>query len=569
VSPGGASTLRWTTVSGSTVTLDGSPAASPSGQQSVAVTATRTFTLAATVNGVTTSRSATVQVDDGGSGSLGTPTVTSPGAGETVSVSGVSFAWTAVPGALGYGLRIWIGATGETVFSGSLVGGGSTSTLISLPPGSYKFAVRACGTDFTAPRCGPHATRDFSLVPIAPSGAPTIGSPAQDAALVSSTETLAWSAVARNPLLPAMTYEVVVTRLDDGTTELNINVPDTSTQTIFSFRSGAYRARVRACQAACGSFSPPVDFTVGLGALPSSSPAMGGASVSANTLTVSWSSVPGADLYQIQVVQPPPAGPGGGALTVAARQVSTTSVSLPVPPGAASVVVAACNGDGCGPTSAPTPIAPSGSTLTQASLGQPMAGTVVAGPTALFTWNRVAGDTGSNTTYRLFIQDLSRQSAALDVFTTNNFYAAYFKAEGASHGAQVIANPGLSSEAAGPAVAFNVRGTSSNAPTIVFPANANTRVKAGNVQVGWTPVPGATLYQYFVAVTGQGAATATGVTTELLVQVPLTAMGSGTSYSAIARACPAGALCTAASEAGWGPWSNVAGPGGNTFTVVP
>jgi hypothetical protein len=208
------------------------------------------------------------------------------------------------------------------------------------------------------------------------------------------------------------------------------------------------------------------------------------------------------------------------------------------------------------------------SSLTTANLGQPMAGTIVDGPTALFTWNRIATDTGANTTYRLFIQDLSRQSAALDVFTTANFYAAYVKAEGAAYGALVIANPGLPAETTGPAVAFNVRGSSSAAPTLVFPANASV-VKAGNVQVGWTPVPGATLYQYYVAVTGQSAATATGVTPGLLVQVPLTAAGAGTSYSAIARACPAGATCAPDSEAGWGPWSNLAGPGGNTFMVTP
>jgi hypothetical protein len=182
------------------------------------------------------------------------------------------------------------------------------------------------------------------------------------------------------------------------------------------------------------------------------------------------------------------------------------------------------------------------------------------------TWNRIASDTGTNTRYRLFIQDLSRQSAALDVYTTNNFYGAYFKAEGAAYAAQVIANPGLGSQTTGAAVGFNVRGASSNAPTIVFPAN-NATVTAGNVQVGWTPVPGASLYEYFVAVTGQSAATARGVTTGLLVQVPLAA--SSTTYSAIGRACPAGASCASGSEAGWGPWSNQAGPGGNTFTVTP
>src|SRR5688572_11348622 len=173
-----------------------------------------------------------------------------------------------------------------------------------------------------------------------------------------------------------------------------------------------------------------------------------------------------------------------------------------------------------------------------------MDGTVVEGPTALLTWNRIAGDTGSNTVYRLFIQDLSRQSTALDVLTTNNFYAAYFKAEGSAYAAQVIANPGLPAETTGPAVRFNVRGASSNAPTIVFPANGST-VPAGNVQVGWTPVPRATLYQYFVAVTGNSQPMATGVSTGLLVQVPLsTAGGAPTSYSAIARACPEGVTCS-------------------------
>jgi hypothetical protein len=249
---------------------------------------------------------------------------------------------------------------------------------------------------------------------------------------------------------------------------------------------------------------------------------------------------------------------------VAARQVSATSARFPVPPGAANVLVSACNGDGCGPLSAPKGISPSANALATANLGQPMDGTVVAGPTALLTWNRIASDTG-NTTYRLYIQDLSRQSAALDVLTTSNSYGAYFQAEGAAYGAQVIANPGLPTEAPGPAVRFNVSGTSAKAPTLVFPANRST-VKAGNVQVAWSPVPAATLYQYYVAVTGQAAATATGVATGLIVQVPLTAPGS---YSAIARACPAGAFCAEGSEDGWGPWSNVAGPGGNTFTVTP
>ena len=93
---------------------------------------------------------------------------------------------------------------------------------------------------------------------------------------------------------------------------------------------------------------------------------------------------------------------------------------------------------------------------------------------------------------------------------------------------------------------------------------------SGNIQLGWSPVPGATLYQYFVAVLGQGTATVQGVTPGLLAQVPLTGTGAGTVYSGIVRACPAGATCVLGSDAGWGPWSNApGGPGVTNFTVVP
>ena len=118
-----------------------------------------------------------------------------------------------------------------------------------------------------------------------------------------------------------------------------------------------------------------------------------------------------------------------------------------------------------------------------------MAGTVVSGPGVLLTWNRVPGDNGTNTWYRLYVQDLSRQSAALDVYTRDNFYGASFKAEGARYDALVISNPGLASQVTGPAQGFNVSGSSATAPTLVSPAH-NSTVGSGNIQLGWSPVPG-------------------------------------------------------------------------------
>jgi uncharacterized repeat protein (TIGR03803 family) len=566
VNSGGSSLLSWSVEPGATLTLNGSPIAGPTGSQTVNPVATTAYALAGTDSSGTSTRSVTVVVNDGSAG-LGTPTITAPTASQTVIVTGVGFTWTAVASATAYDIRVFNGTTGALLFSGSLQGAGSTSTLVTLDSGSYRFAVRACAGGLASTQCGSYASVAFSVSPAAPSGAPTVTFPAAGANLTQSTQTLAWTSVTPNPLLSGLTYELLLSNLTNGTTALQITVPSPATSTIFTMPGAQYELKVRACQAACGPWSTPVNFSVTLPSIPASAPVISSCTISGgNSLTCNWGSVANADTYQVLVVQPPPAGPGGGALTAAAVQVSATTVTLPVPPGPATVLISACNGDGCGPY-ATTPIDVAGLNPAAPNLGTPMAGTVVSGPTVLFTWNRIPGDNGSNTTYRLFVQDLSRQQTALDIYTTSNFYGAYFKAEGARYDALVIANPGPS-QIVGPAQGFNVAGLSATAPTMVSPAH-NSTVPSGNVQLGWSPVPGATLYEYFVAVLGQPDATARGVTPGLLTQVPLTGTGLGTVYSGIVRACPLGATCVAGIDSGWGPWSNAGGPGVTNFTVIP
>ena len=83
-------------------------------------------------------------------------------------------------------------------------------------------------------------------------------------------------------------------------------------------------------------------------------------------------------------------------------------------------------------------------------------------------------------------------------------------------------------------------------------------------------MPGATLYEYYVAVLGQGSATVTGVTPGLLAQVPLAGSGGARCTAGSCGRVPAGATCVAGSDAGWGPWSNApGGPGVTNFTVTP
>lgn len=573
VTAGTASTLQWSAPAGATLQLDGQSVTGPSGSQQVTPAVTRTYTLQAVLAGAIALREVTVNVVPASGVSV--PTITAPGNGTIAFVSGVSLSWNPVMGACGYDLRFFDRGNGRTVFAGSLSGGSSTSTLVSMSDGVYLFAVRACLTPPPAnPTYGGWASSNFSVQRLAPTGRPTVTLPAASASLTQSTQTLSWTPVTGNPFLPDPFYEVLVEDIAAGATSLQIAVPHPTTSTIFTFPSSTeYRLRVRACQAGCGAWSDPVAFSMTLPSVPTATPTAINCSVAGgNSLTCGWGAVGGADAYRIQVVQPAPAGPGGGALTVAARQVSTTQVTLPVPSGNAAVFVAACNGDGCGPyAQAPANINPAGPNPTTPNLGTPMAGTVVDGPGVFFGWNRVPGDDGTNTWYRLFVQDLSRQATALDVLTKNNFYSAYFKAEGARYDARVVANPGAG-EVSGPAQGFNVAGASGTSPTMVAPTH-NGSFPAGNLQLGWTPIPGATLYEYYVSLTGpSNSATASGVTPGLFVQAPLRAsdLGQPLMCVGIVRACPAGAVCLFGSDAGWGPWSNAPGGSGVTnFTVVP
>ena len=266
-------------------------------------------------------------------------------------------------------------------------------------------------------------------------------------------------------------------------------------------------------------------------------------------------------------------GPGGGALTVAGGQVGGTSTSLLIPNGPASAIVRACTGDGCGPFSTAAQFTASFGNPNLPILGTPFNGESVnsgnLAPKVEFSWNRVAGDTGSNFTYRLYVQDFSRNRAALDILTTNNFYAAFFN-PGTRYDALVIAIPNAGgAQRQGPPSPFLVRGKVPNSPVATEPTYGSTvdRDAQGKIHVAWTPIVNddgtvATRnYQCFF----NTPTPVTGVTTNIALDEVFPV---GT-FIGIIRACTTGTTCVASSETGWGPWSNGAGSEGGqaSFTV--
>ncbi len=226
----------------------------------------------------------------------------------------------------------------------------------------------------------------------------------------------------------------------------------------------------------------------------------------------------------------------------------------------------ACNGDGCGPA-ATLAVNPTGASPNVPIVATPMPVVVADGPNITISWSRIAGDNGSNTDYRLYVGDLSRDGPALDVITKNNFYGAFLRAEGRRYDALVFATQN-GNTVTGPASGFMVGGTSATAPLITSPTH-NSTFKQGGFRLAWSPIPDAVRYQYYVARQGSSAAVLTGVTPGLFIDTSLSVTSSAL-HQAIVRACPSSnaGQCTPDSDAGWGPWSNIT-TGTTNFTIIP
>lgn len=471
------------------------------------------------------------------------------------------------------GLEVWLGRYGVIR---RLNWNGSSNVDIDVTnadaPGAesgaaYPYAFRATrlGVPVTDWTDYPAATQMIYTPPPL-----SIITPATGSTLATTIVSFQWT-----PVTGATGYDL---RLIEANTpqQFRVTLLAGSTSAVYTVKSGSYRMELQACTASgCGS--PAIsNFVVAAGAIPPVAPA--GVSCQAvndagqNRINCNWNAVAGTHFYFVNIVQPG-AGPGGGALTVAGGQAGTNSASFLVPNGSASVIVRACTGDGCGPFSAAVPVNATVGNPNVPVLGEPFAGSSFdsgsSAPAVTFSWSRVAGDNGSNYTYRLYVQDFSRNRPALDVYTTNNFHAAYFN-PGTRYDALVIAIPnGGGQQRQGPPSAFVVRGNVPKSPVAVEPGYRATidRNSQGKVRVAWTPIVNldgtvsTRLYQYFLS----GPTQISGVTTDTFADLTL---ASG-SWQGIMRACNTGTACTASSPAGWGPWNNAVGSEGGpaAFTV--
>lgn len=490
---------------------------------------------------------------------------------DAITSGSLYLSWIAVPGTVVYEIRVTLGPdvvyfAGWDAKAGVWTGDNLyPSLLIDLPPGQYVARVRACrsremviGEGYK--NCGEGVHRIFSVAPLVSTSTSGITSPASGAVLTGAGA-LFNASVTASDLVEFRVSRNGQTVYHTGSSALGFNLPF-----YYAFdATGPHDAQTRGCNSfskVCGAWSAPMAFTVSAPPAPAAAPGQVTVNETPGRVSVSWAPVSGATLYTVQVVQPS-SGPGGGALTVASQRTETTAASLPAPSGAVGIVVKACNANGCGPWSQGVHLTIPGPNPAVPVLGYQIDGALNNDPFAAFSWSRVPGDDGTNTTYRLYVQDLARQAVALDVFTGGTFHVTRLTGSGRAYAAQVIAiRNGV--ELRGGVLVFVQAAGSARAPNMTSPSYNGT-VRSYIAGIGWSAVPGAFLYEYYVTRPGIGSPAFHGYATGTSVPVPMEAIGgSPTLYDSIARACVGG---TGPADCTWGPWS-IFETGIGRFTVT-
>jgi hypothetical protein len=279
---------------------------------------------------------------------------------------------------------------------------------------------------------------------------------------------------------------------------------------------------------------------------------------------VEWLPIPQVDSYLVEAVQPPPAGPGGGALTVARRSAAGSSAELPVPSGPLHILVSAQNGVGRAPAVSSGPHLVEGPDPRIPRFGVPEPDEILREPRVLLSWLPVRPQGSDAVIYNLEVEEAGSAAPIAELDTSKTYHALSLASDGSWIARLSAGSPSGSS--ARTEVVFHTEGVA--APTLLAPASGEA-VAAGEVALEWSRVPEAGRYEYFVAVQGEPEATVRGITEDSSVRIVLEGRaGSSTVYSAIVRACLSGDDCRAGSELGWGPWSVDAGSGAVNFMVA-
>ncbi len=449
---------------------------------------------------------------------LHAPVLISPIQSASVDGSMVSFQWGAVSGATRYQLEITKVSDG-TIFRTVNLGNVTSTTEYAFANDGveYRWRVRAGSS---ATQWGAWSTyRTFTNGAALP--APTLGYPADNASLDSTSVSFQWSAVTG-----ATRYQLEAIRTSDGFIFKNVelgNVVNT-TQTGFPNDGTEYRWRVRAGNAqAWGAWSPYRHLISGktLPAPVLTSPANNTA-ISGTSVLFRWNEVSGATKYQLEVLR--------GSESIPFKDVTVGQITMSEQFGFLRDGtqyrwrVRAGNNTGWGTWSAYFNF--SGGQLPNVpTLISPIGDTSVSGRQVTFSWQPVTGATN----YELEIVN-TRTGAFVTKAPVGNTTASSqrgFDDDGSEYRWRVRA---ASAEGWGAwsNYATFVNGGAPGAPVLTFPLH-NEKISRTWINFEWKPVVGADRYQ--LEITKEGSPYRTVVVNNMTTSLQSDFVADGSSYT--------------------------------------
>jgi hypothetical protein len=148
-------------------------------------------------------------------------------------------------------------------------------------------------------------------------------------------------------------------------------------------------------------------------------------------VTVDWAPKDNVISYLVEVIAPPPAGPGGGALTVVRRYVERPPVTVPLPAGTSNVIVSRCNRIGCGTAAVTGPLDGGPSGPPKLVIGSPAPGEVLTEATAILTWLAPRSDDGAPSTFEVVLTDAETGEIQWERTTTDTWIRVDFSRDAA------------------------------------------------------------------------------------------------------------------------------------------
>ena len=413
----------------------------------------------------------------------GTPTLTAPASGANVA-SPVTFQWSAVAGASSY--RVWAALGGSPTASRQILGSSTTTSLtVSVPQGSVNWLVEArfdnCPSTFSAA-----STFTVTTATTCNNAAPTLLSPANGAANVTSPVDFKWSAVPG-----AAKYTLFIGSDSAGNTadtELTRIVPagTTSWSVVASF------AGCPDVKSATATFIVPSANNCN-GTITINSPAANATVTS--PVSFSWSTLSGATTYRLW------ASFNGGPSAILARTTDGTASGIKLPAGTVTfrveAVFASCNvfsayrtitvqtGANCAANQ-------------PATLKAPAANATLTSTEVDFSWNAAAGAA----LYRVWVS--SNNDPFVDVGNTTGTTLQADIQDGTAVWYVETFFEGctsLSSARSSFAIKTGATNCSSDAPMIVSPADGAVNV-ASPVTLVWSAVANADEYRVFASTDG-------------------------------------------------------------------